>query len=707
MSQSKPRSYSRWLRNKVFVVVLILTVVALVLGIAAYVLQSSQRVATPIASGPLPGQQIWKQGVSSFLFGTTDTYEWSPHNIETEPAIQGSLRNAGFTLIRSFFPDNAADAAIEQRIHTIDNIGAHCLGVITNISNVTFDEHLVRYLGNRCLLYEFGNESDVHGLSIESYLKQWNMLIPLLRQINPNARFIGPVTYNYQGNHNFMQGFLEGVKASGTLPDAVSFHWYPCYHRTRENCLARTSTYGEAVQKVRALVQSILGKDLPIGVTEWNFDPSNPPATYGDDPNFITQFSSAALQSMAQAGVAFACEFDAASYAGYGHLDLFDVHNNDQPKPQYYAIKAMIAQYRPSSGKSAHTILSPVPGGGELVSRGRPVYCSTNNIGPGGVEAIVNGHYANQSFWRADLSSLPSWCAVHLNAGPTRLLLTWESDYYISEYINDLGMSPQDYTISVSSDSTNGADGTWQTVVTVVGNHAHAREHLLKFAGQAWVKMTVTQGQPQPSRPYVVIDQIDLYAVSASLDDTFFFSGDSITASAYNRSDVKQPSFAEDVFAVYPQRFPAMLDGGFGGWSSDAAVQNIDTWLSLNPDMHYWLLEWGTNDAFGRVSPEHFRANLQLLINKIKQAGHIPVPARLPYSDRQGDPGLDQEIQSLNAVIDQVTAANGLIPGPDFYQLFIAHAQDYLLPDGIHPTPVGAIAMNLAWFQALRPYIYK
>ena len=295
----------------------------------------------------LPGQQLRKQGVSSFLFGTNDTYEYSSQNIQTQPAIQMDLRNAGFTLMRSFFPDNASDAVIEQNMHTIENSGAHCLGVITNIFNVTYDKHLVKYLGQRCLMYEFGNESDYHDISIASYLKQWNTLIPALRQINPAAKFIGPVTYNEQGIGGYMGAFLEGVKTSGVLPDAVSFHMYPCFWDSEAKCLAKASSYGQAAQRVQGMVQSILGKDLPVGISEWNFDPNLPPPAYGDEADFITKFSIEALHSMAQAGVAFACQFDAASYSGYGHLDMFQV-DTAQPKAQFYAMKALIQQYRPS-----------------------------------------------------------------------------------------------------------------------------------------------------------------------------------------------------------------------------------------------------------------------------------------------------------------------------------------------------------------------
>jgi hypothetical protein len=262
-----------------------------------------------------------------------------------EPAIQTDLRRAGFTLLRSFFPDDASDAMIEQRIRTIENIGAQCLGVITNIFNATFDAHLVRYLGHRCLMYEFGNESDYSNISIASYLKQWNTLVPALRRINPAARFIGPVTYNDQGIDGYMRAFLKGVKKSGVLPDAVSFHWYPCSYDPEKKCLAKASSYAKVARGVSAMVRSILGRALPVGISEWNFDGNNPPPTYKDDAAFITKFTIDALHSMAQAGVAFACQFDAASYSGWGHLDMFQV-DTAQPKPQFYALKGLIQHYR-------------------------------------------------------------------------------------------------------------------------------------------------------------------------------------------------------------------------------------------------------------------------------------------------------------------------------------------------------------------------
>ncbi len=309
--------------------------------------QAKNTSSTP-APSLLPGQQTWKDGASSFLFGTNDTQEWADHNIETEPAIQQALRDAGFSLVRTFFEDNGSDDKIEQRIQTVENIGAKCLGVITNVRNEAYNEHLLQYLGNRCQMYEFGNEVDYSGMSIGEYLSLWNAQIPKLRQINPQAAFIGPVTYNKTGRNDFLQHFLDGVASSHVLPDAISFHWYPCWEDSERGCLDKAASYADVAQEVRGKVVSTLGKNLPIGITEWNYDPANPPPSYGDDSNFVTQFTTAALQAMIRGNVAFACQFDAASYSGYGRHDLFDLSTN-QPKPQYYAIKAVIAQYRPAS----------------------------------------------------------------------------------------------------------------------------------------------------------------------------------------------------------------------------------------------------------------------------------------------------------------------------------------------------------------------
>lgn len=324
---------------------LLIIIVALVL--LAVLVQPQH---TRVTSSLLPGQQIWKNNVSSFLFGTNDTQEWIANNVETSPAIQQALKGAHFTLMRTFFFAKSladgrptSDAEIDQRLKAIENSGMTCLGVLEPILDPTFVKHVVSYVANRCDIYEFGNEPDNNGLSMQQYIQDWNSLIPQLRQINPNAKFIGPVVADYTQ----VRPFLTGVKASGVLPDAISFHWYPCGENdSSSDCLAKVDTFAQVTSQVKGWVRDILGRDLPVGITEWNYDADNPPALYGDDPAFSAQFTTSALHFMMQAGLDFANQFDAASGAGLGKLDMFDVRTN-RPKPQYDAIKSLIDQYRP------------------------------------------------------------------------------------------------------------------------------------------------------------------------------------------------------------------------------------------------------------------------------------------------------------------------------------------------------------------------
>jgi lysophospholipase L1-like esterase len=218
--------------------------------------------------------------------------------------------------------------------------------------------------------------------------------------------------------------------------------------------------------------------------------------------------------------------------------------------------------------------------------------------------------------------------------------------------------------------------------------------------------MTVTGVQPGNSEHEFLIDEIDLFDASstATLNDTFFCLGTSITALTFNRFNENQPALPELVHTAYPGAFPALVNGGIGGQTSAGMLQQLDTFLALNPDMHYWLIEVGTNDAFGQVDPATYHQTLQELVSRIKQAGHVPVLALAPATNRPGDGAtLNAEIERLNSVVLEITASAGLMKGPDLYSLFASHP-GYLDRDGIHPNAAGIVAINRAWFEALRPY---
>lgn len=394
----------------------------------------------------LPGLQRWKNGVSSYLFGSNDTEEWSKDNVQTDPhhIIQPSMKNAHLPLERTFIlhyslrdghrttigpeanarinlhPSNPheydqpvppanlntpAGYEVENRIKTVENMGANCLvvlgDIITDDANKTdndprhqhiidpdtgqpetdldFARKVVAYLGDRCNMYEIGNEPDldtflkdhtrIPHLDIVAYVERWTEFVRALRKINPKAYFIGPVTYSPTGNdcwkypdgvpypssrHGdcYMQNFLRGVKGTDVEPDAVSFHLYGNrYCGTElpgEECLTKEPVfYQQKISQIRQTVRDILGRDVPLGITEWGASPGAP-KYMNTDPDFARKWTAAILQAMIDSKLDFANQFDTQSYAGWCYLDMFNsCDKTDRPTGVFTAIAGVIKQYRP------------------------------------------------------------------------------------------------------------------------------------------------------------------------------------------------------------------------------------------------------------------------------------------------------------------------------------------------------------------------
>ncbi|MDD2823060.1 MAG: hypothetical protein PHQ59_03160 [Candidatus Daviesbacteria bacterium] len=327
-----------------------------------------------------------------------------------------------------------------------------------------------------------------------------------------------------------------------------------------------------------------------------------------------------------------------------------------------------------------------------IISRGKTVSASS-----GDGQSLVNGIY-NDYGWRPGIptASSPAWIAINIGSGPSRLLLNWTNT--ASYNYTDTGYgTPSDYVIQTSGNSTNGRDGTWSNVVTVAANNVRNRAHSFDFSGKSWVRLYITKTTASSwNNMYgVALDEIDIHDVSRSSSDTWFFMGDSLTAND-NRSN--QPDYAASINAFNSSYYPAEINGGIGFETSANGVSHIDNWLSLNPDMKYWAINYGGNDAAGNNSnTTNFRNNMQIIINKIKAAGKIPVIARIHYIAD----GNHNNIAAFNTVIDDLARTNGLIPGPDLYTWFYNH-QNELGPDRLHPNSLGSVSINRLWSESMR-----
>lgn len=320
-----------------------------------------------------------------------------------------------------------------------------------------------------------------------------------------------------------------------------------------------------------------------------------------------------------------------------------------------------------------------------IISRGKAVRASADAAN---ADALVDGLYGGLS-WKP--VELPCRAAIRIGVGFQRLLLSWTSPGNAS--YTGLDGVPVDYSVDVSADSVDGSDGTWTSIVTVVGNAVRTRAHRIEVAGSSWVRLSITRAPRGVS-----LDEIDVHDVSSGGGDAWFFMGDSLTAVAYDRAGAHQPSFAALLGDARPPNFPAMIDGGVTGDLSSDGVSRIDGWLALNPDFVYWAIGYGTNDCARRIDPDVFQANLQTLVARIRSAGRIPLIARIPYSSAAGM----NDLPLYNRKIDDLVAQLALTPGPDFHSWF-SRNPGQLGPDGIHPTNTGAVSMNRLWAQAAEP----
>jgi hypothetical protein len=308
----------------------------------------------------LPGQQIITSStgvqVSSYLWGSNVPPDYNSKNARNTAQIQALIKQAGFTLLRCAITANSSDSYIDQTAQACSNMGCAMLVILDFSKGIAWCQHLVQYLGSRCLLYEFRNEPDLGIASWSQYLSDWNSVIPVLRKLNPSAAFIGPTLGVYANVGSYLTPWLQGCVKSGVMPDGISFHNYPCTGTPDSaTCSTKSDRLGVSATKLDAVVQQIVGHSLPLCLTEWhiNANPSSEP--YMSDAAFIAKWTKEAIDGMVAANVAMACQFDAGSGAASGKLDLVST-SNFQPGAMYGAMRERIAFYM-----GAGPVPTPVP----------------------------------------------------------------------------------------------------------------------------------------------------------------------------------------------------------------------------------------------------------------------------------------------------------------------------------------------------------
>lgn len=310
------------IRRRVLLLILSVSLVAILLlaGFLVTNLLTGKKPASTSQPTQTTGQQAHSsptstaqanKGVSSLLFGTNLGLFTSNDQVITSDATRQMMQQIHVQIIRIPVRTNLPNDIEMQAAQAVKAIGAIPLVVLTGMRdpNVQADDTQIindmnSVFGNTLVYYEFGNEDDWNGLTIDRYTVGWNQLIPQFKHLAHNGKFIGPVSYQY--SHDNLTTFLQGANPR---PDAISWHEYTCsYKDPAADCLAHIDNWTTHISDARAVMQSTLGQNLPIMITEWNYAADQSVQSNGqpfpdnkyNNPAFMTAWTTKALQTLAE-----------------------------------------------------------------------------------------------------------------------------------------------------------------------------------------------------------------------------------------------------------------------------------------------------------------------------------------------------------------------------------------------------------------------
>lgn len=338
--------------------------------------------------------------------------------------------------------------------------------------------------------------------------------------------------------------------------------------------------------------------------------------------------------------------------------------------------------------------LTPNP----LISRNKTV--KTSN---GAAAAYLNDGKFGTQFWSVNNNS---WIAMNTGSGAREVFLNWNDPNYAwastpiaPDRCSNTGLTHlADYNILTSSNSTDGSDGTWDTVVKIKSNPVTARGHKVSFSGASWIKLHIITGNGN-------IDEIEVFDISDGAEDTWFFAGTSISANAF-KGTPPQNNFADLITKSSPEFTPAMIRGGVGCQNSTDLANNISTYIEIAGNVNFWAIEHGTNDAWNGTNGgvATYKSNMQKVISACKDAGIKPIIARMIATNPAKANW--QVHEDYLECIDNLTKDNNLVAGPDLYTYFVNHPDELSSDDGVHPNATGAASIQRLWAEKMAD-VYK
>ncbi len=281
---------------------------------------------------------------------------------------------------------------------------------------------------------------------------------------------------------------------------------------------------------------------------------------------------------------------------------------------------------------------------------------------------------------------------------------------------------------SQSFDSTNGIDGNWTVLETnlpgdAVGPTYELRDVNLLAGPHRWFKFNVKN----LGTAIQTVSNFGLRKFSATDNDYWIFAGASIEAMSIDYRLMNEQAKAD--YGYDPLIFNRGASAKTVQWLDD----NIQSILDAHPKAKFVTIHMGGNNVsnirpYSTVSQpvlDDFSDSYRSIINKIKAAGKVPVPARISFRAYPNDPldkpgtyggGMPQNgsLPFNTEIIDPLIAELT----PDFYDnrvgrgvvdlyTAILNRQEALNPDGVHPNEIGRQIYRDVWNDTAFKIIYS
>jgi hypothetical protein len=143
-------------------------------------------------------------------------------------------------------------------------------------------------IGNEPSLYEADTTLAGQAWDAKTIAKRWREFAEAMKKVDPSILLYGPDTHQFAGDPSFdpkdSQGndyLREFLNFNADLVDIVTVHRYPfpacltCGPPSKAELLANTPEWDDIIPNLRRVIRETTGKDLPVGIMEWNSNWSN------------------------------------------------------------------------------------------------------------------------------------------------------------------------------------------------------------------------------------------------------------------------------------------------------------------------------------------------------------------------------------------------------------------------------------------------